>query len=243
MVRLTLSALSTASARPVVCGACTDRKSSMAITRPHARHVPRIARRHAAHRLVGAACVAVRARLAGRASLLPQRLGVLGAQHAGIVRRIEVVAETDRPAARERIAVGVLLGHHRTVQRLQIGDEMDQLLRREGALHAPRRHHRQREHHARIPELLVEIRVGQLSVADGGQIGADVARRPHVVTGNQVTAGARPLLAIQEQRPALLGIPDDARTAWSPATRSARAAGRRRRRCGTSRSRVVGQPG
>ena len=52
----------------------------------------------------------------------------------------QAVAEADRHLARERISVGVPLRRKRCPERLEVGDEMDELLGREDAGRAPRRH-------------------------------------------------------------------------------------------------------
>ena len=119
-------------------------------------------------------------------------------EHGGIVRGVEVIAESRRLAPRERIAIGILLRRHRSLERLQIGNEMHDLFRAQDAGRAPRRHRRVGEEHPRIPDDLIEVLVGQLPVADGGLVGADAAGRPHLVSRNQMTARARPLGAAEK---------------------------------------------
>ena len=165
---------------------------------PVLRDDARIPRGHTAHRRLRAPRVTVGARLALRSARIPERLRLLGADDRRVVGRVEVVAEARRAAPRERIAVGVLLGRRRPVQRLQIRDEVDDLLRREDPLRAPRRHDGGRERHARIPELLVQIGVGQTAIAERGEIGADAAGGPDVVARHEVAAGAGRLLPVEE---------------------------------------------
>src|SRR5207245_10008862 len=95
--------------------------------------------------------VTVGARLALWSARAPERLRLLGPDDGGVVGRVEIVAEAGGLPAGEGIAVGVLLRRRRAVTRLQIRDEVDDLLRREHALRAPRRHHGDRKRHARIP--------------------------------------------------------------------------------------------
>ena len=166
----------------------------------------RIARGRAVHRARGAAVVTVGAGATVRPGCVPELLGVLGVHHGRVVGRIEVVSEPGGPAPRERIALGILLGRGRPLERLQIRHQMDDLLRRERSRRAPRRHRRVGERDARIPDLLIEIGLRQPTLADRRQIRADVSRGPHVGAGHEVTAGARGLGARQEQDAALLRV-------------------------------------
>ena len=45
----------------------------------------------------------------------------------------------------------------------------------------------------------IEVLIRQLSIAERGEIRPDAARRPDVVAGHQVTAGARPLVPVEEE--------------------------------------------
>jgi len=71
------------------------------------------------------------------------------------------------------------------MERLQIRDEIDELLRREDALHAPRRHDGVGERHARVPEMLVEICIGQLAIASVERSG------PTLPAGHTSSPGTR----------------------------------------------------
>jgi hypothetical protein len=160
--------------------------------------MPRIAR--------GRARMAVGAGLAGGAALRPQRLGGLGQEHGGVVRGIQVVAEADGLASRERIALGVPLRRDLALQGLEVRDEIDDLGRREHTGRAPGRHHGRRERGAWIVDLLVEIPIGEAAGADRREVGADVARGPDIIAGHQVAARAGASRAIEEQRAAAARI-------------------------------------
>ncbi len=123
---------------------------------PVGLHESRVARRDAAHRPRRVGLVAIRARLARGSAPGPRHLGGLGQEHRRIVRGIEIVAEAHGLRAREGIAIRILLGRRRPLERLQIGDEVDDLLGGEHAGGSPGRHHGVREEHARIPDDLIQ---------------------------------------------------------------------------------------
>src|SRR3989475_3694476 len=152
------------------------------------------------------AFVAVGARLGHRPPRRPQSLGALGQERRGVVRRIEVVTESQWLPAREGIAVGVFFRRHRSRERLEVGDEVDDLLRAQEADRPPGRHRRVWKEDPRIPDELIEILIRQLAVADGGLVGTDTAGRPYFVARNQMAPGARPLVPAEKERAALPGI-------------------------------------
>jgi len=153
--------------------------------------------------------VTIGARFPGRPPRGPQRLGVLGQDDRRVVGRIEVVAEANGLGACERIAVAVLLGRHRPLERLEVGDDVDDLLGAEEAGRAPRRHHRVREERASVPDDLIQVFIRQAPIADRRLVGTCAPSRPDVVTRHQVTGDTRPLAAVQEQSASFGGITDD----------------------------------
>src|SRR5204862_4862552 len=101
-------------------------------------------------------------------------------------------------------------GRRRPRLRLEIGDQVDDLVGREGAARPPRRHRRLLKQHARVVDLHVQVGVAEPATADRRQVGADAAGRPHVLTRHEMTASARALLPREEQRAAFLRIAGDA---------------------------------
>ncbi len=174
-------------------------------------HELRILRCHAAHRARRAGLVAVGARLARRAARGPERLAVVGQHDRRVVRRIEVVAEPHRLAARERIAFPVLFGRHRPLERLQIGDDVHDLLGAQDPCGSPRRHDRVREVRASIPDHLIQVLIRKLPVGERGLVGTGASGGPDVVARHQVAADARPLAPAQKERAPLLDVAGDAR--------------------------------
>ena len=109
---------------------------------PVRRHVTRILRRHAAHRRRARRPRGSRRRPCPPGPAPSTSASASSARHhRRIVRRIEVVAEPDRPRPRERIALRVLLGAPAgPLQRLQIGHHVHDAPRAEDPAGAPRRH-------------------------------------------------------------------------------------------------------
>ena len=150
--------------------------------------------------------MAVGAGLARRPLRRPEVGGVLGAAHRRIVRGVEVVAEADRPRPSGRIALRARLGGQRALLRLQEGHHVNDVLRLQHAVRAPRRHQALRKEVPRVVDHVEDVLIPQVPVAIRREIRPDAARRPDVLTLDQVTARARPQVPVEEEPSPLRGI-------------------------------------
>ena len=183
----------------------------MLITRAERRHVARIAGRHALHRRTAAPPAWQSAHALPDGPFSAQRSSAPSARtHRRIVRRVEIVAEADRPRRVAGLRSGFFSGGSGPFWVVEECDDVRDVLGRQHAGRSPRRHEAARERRgAGRRSGRTSYWSGSFAVPVGRQIGAHVARRPHVFALDQVAARARPADSVEEQAAALLRISRD----------------------------------